>query len=317
MCQEAKPIRSVVLFEGQVKWIMERDTPEERLAAWEAITSIAFPDDEKNPFRPPSIPTDGSRLTPSDRVKRDVYNLFKDIIESRAVKNNGKVKDIKKVEAGRLGAEARIAKRAESEAENNPLPIENPKIAEEIRVPKKRGLSETVQDRRVRSGASESVMEGSCKPNIPIGFRKNNNLSATDIERIAQWNAAIPDAAALKAYLKKNYMYQNKSLVCSDAFCEFAYQKLAKVDGWRSTRDGSALNDIRTAIHWMSIDYTKKNGEIRRVEEEERQKDADADFKRMSAEADRINPSELADKERKRRRKAEKEALQKIMRGEL
>ena len=48
MCQEAtKPVRRVTLYEGQVRFIMERETPEERLAAWETVAAIAFPPDEE------------------------------------------------------------------------------------------------------------------------------------------------------------------------------------------------------------------------------------------------------------------------------
>ena len=42
---QSETVRSIVLDEGRVDWIMERATPEERLAAWDVLVAVAFPDD--------------------------------------------------------------------------------------------------------------------------------------------------------------------------------------------------------------------------------------------------------------------------------
>ena len=75
---EQRHIRSIVLDEGQVDWIMERETPEERLAAWDTLVAVAFPEDPSLPYEPPQVKR-GTRLTPVERTKRDAYNIFKGI----------------------------------------------------------------------------------------------------------------------------------------------------------------------------------------------------------------------------------------------
>ena len=71
-------IRSIVLDEGQVDWIMERETPEERLAAWETLVAIAFPEDDSIPYEPPNW-RKGDKLSSIERTRRDAYNIFKGI----------------------------------------------------------------------------------------------------------------------------------------------------------------------------------------------------------------------------------------------
>ena len=58
MCKEANKVRSIPLLEGHARWIMERETPEERLAAWETLVAIAFPPPYELPYVPPSLPVD-------------------------------------------------------------------------------------------------------------------------------------------------------------------------------------------------------------------------------------------------------------------
>lgn len=310
MCQAAKPVRSVVLFEGQAKWIMERETPEERLAALEAILAIAFPPDEEHPYVPPPLPADGSRLSPCDKTKRDVYNLFKDLIESRAMRTNGKLKDLKKVEAGRLGAAMRFAKRGESSTAAEPLETETDVEVESPQV-------DDMQSPATPSPVMPTPIAEDDFSGFVAGGNGKVNLTKSDKMKIAGWDKKIPDAKALQEYLKTNYLFQNKKLVMTDEFCEFAYQKLAKIDMWISRRDNRPFNDIRHAVYWMSLDYMKKAGEIRRAEREEKRKDLEADLEMKNTMYSQQSPSEIATIERKRRRAAEKEAVSKIIKGEL
>lgn len=78
MQNDQRNVRSIVLDEGQVDWIMERETPEERLAAWDVLVAIAFPEDTALPYEPPKVKK-GSKLSPVERTKRDAYNIFKGI----------------------------------------------------------------------------------------------------------------------------------------------------------------------------------------------------------------------------------------------
>ena len=77
MSLDKKTPRSVLLFEGQARWIMERETPEERIAALEVLMAIAFPN-EGEEYKPPKSPK-----TNIGKVQRDAYNIFKDFSESR------------------------------------------------------------------------------------------------------------------------------------------------------------------------------------------------------------------------------------------
>lgn len=283
MCQAAKPVRRVTLFEGQVKFIMERDTPEERLAAIETIFAIAFPPDEEHKYVPPALPTDGSKLSPCDRVRRDVYNFLKDVLEKQAEKDIVK-KDPKKAEAGRLGALARFGDRGSSSC-SDAMP------------PKTKRKAAPVVPKPIEEDDFEGYESGSS--------RNKRILTASEKAEIAAWDEKIPDAKALQEYLKQNYMYQNKSLVITDSFCELAYQKLAKIDRWISTKDRRPLHDIRHAIHYIALDYIKTSGQIRRVEKEERQKDMQADF------SDGPDYAAKVAEDRKRMKQLEREAAKK------
>lgn len=300
MCREAKPIRSVVLFEGQVNWIMERETDEERLAAWETLIALAFPTEE-NKFEPPAKATKGNALTPCERVKRDVYNLFKDVIESRASKGGGKAKDIKKVEAGKLGAAVRYATgRGESSTSST-----------DIETSEQRGIIER------DDGTPQDVIYDDFQRDVAGEYKYNQKLTSEEKEIIKKWDATIPNAGALREYLEKNYFYQNRKTILKLEFCEFAFHKLAKIDRWISTKNKRPLRDIRQAIHYIALDYIKKEGEIRRITEEERRKDIASEFETKTTIYGQQTASDLATIERKRRRAAEKKAMDKIIKGEL
>ena len=293
MCCESKPIRCLTLFEGWVKWIRELDTAEERLAAWETFGAIAFPEDESRPYEPPPLPTNGSKLSVCDKVRRQVYNLFKAVIESNAIKNSWKGKDQKKVEAGRLGAAIRFGRNGES---STVVTSSEPEVGA-----KPTSLDVTRQE--------EAIVNRSYTP--------RRRLTADDKEKIAEWNRTIPNASALQEYLRRNYMYQNTALILTPEFCEFAYHKLANIDKWISTRDKKPFNDIRNAIHYLALDYIKKSGEIRRAEKEEKRLDMEADFEMQTTLHSKQSPSDIAEKERKRRMDAEQKAMEMILKGEL
>jgi hypothetical protein len=88
MQQDSTGDRKLILNEGIVDWIMERDTPAERLAAWDTIVAIAFPE-EGVEYVPPTKAPRGKILSVEDRVRRDVYNLFAGVLKG----NTGVVED--------------------------------------------------------------------------------------------------------------------------------------------------------------------------------------------------------------------------------
>lgn len=316
MFGEPRPARSLILFEGQVKWIMERETPEEKLAAWEALTQIAFPQDEDSPFQPPPLPVNGEKMSPCDKAKRDVYNLFKDIIESRAVKYNGKLKDIRKVEAGRLGAAVRYGRRMDSSDDSGVVDLEEDAIVTET------NASDMQKEKKAPTARIANLPQSIAEDdfsniNVAGKRRDRRTLSKEDKEAIAEWDRKIPDADALQQYLQKNFLHATRATAIKPEFCQYAYHKLAKVDRWISTRDNRPLRDIRIAVHYIALDYIKQLGEVKRVEEEERRKNIESEYNLKTAEQNQQMQTELAAIERKRRRKAEREATEKIMKGEL
>ena len=294
MCRQATESRNLVLFEGQVKWIMERATPEERLAAWETIAAIAFPQGYELPYEPPKPNADGSPLSPCDRVRRDVYLMFKDIIESFHWEKYGEVKDPRKVKAGVASAIARETRRAESStAEDSdsvdvsalgtmPLPPSNP-----------------------QNMNSAEAFGGTPRGNF-------GKLTADDLRQIAKWRWKFPDAKLLKKYLDENYMFPNRKLVCTESFCDYAFVQLEN-SNWCSSRNGKPLMKLDFAIHWLAVDYTKRVGDIRRLEQEEKRKDMETDLAIQNTEISQLSPEDFAAIERKRRRQAEKEAMRKLM----
>lgn len=296
-----------------MKWIMERETPEERLAAWETVLKIAFPNECELPYAPPQTPSDGSRLSPCDRARRDTYNMMGDFIKSRMWELPMLGKDKRKVAAGRLGAAIRYGMESDSTADDvktfeQPLPTLMPST------PLLLG-----QD---KNNSSPHVSRADMRAEDDAEYLRRKKvdetkLSQRDREKVAEWDAKIPNAAALKEWLERNYLYQNRSLVCSDMFCEMAYNQLAIENHWISYKTGHAMTDIRNAIHWMAIDYLQKSRQIQRAEEEQHRLDMESEFETKVAHAAQQSPQELATIERKRRRLAEKQAMEMIVKGEL
>lgn len=310
MCRECKQVKSLVLFEGQVRWIMERETPEERLAAWETLTAIAFPNPYELPYEPPQIPIDGSPMSPCDRVRRDTYYMFSDIIKCQYWEQFGSIKNRKKVAAGMLGAAVRYGK-MESTAEE-PFQESNDFMPQEQEQPKPVQVESKYPTLTPRDEMAEET------PYFSEKFLKIRHLlTEYDKKKIDEWNKKIPNAAALKEWLDRNYFQTNKRFVCSDTFCEYAYQRLAREDNWCSYKTRHVMNNLANAIHWMAIDFQRKSNEIRRAEEEEHRKDVESDFATKTMVVSQQTNEDIADMQRISSRKAEREAMEKILRGEL
>ena len=305
MCRESRQVKNVVLFEGHVRWIMERATPAERLAAWETLAAIAFPNDYELPYSPPELPVDGTPLSPCDRVRRDTYNMLSDFFTSRVWEQSGRIKDQKKSAAGKIGAATRYGMGGSSDS--TAFVDEFPKVQIVPQTQRESGITMTPRD--VKAEETDR---------FAVRYQKiEKGLTEEDRKKIAEWQAKIPNPAALKEWLNRNYMYQNRNVVLSDTFCTIAYSKLALEDRWVSYKSGHAMQDIRNAIHWLAIDYIRKSREIKRVEEEEHRKDLESEFETKSLQASQMSNEEIAALERKRRRQAEREAMEKILRGEL
>ena len=313
MSGKDRQVKSIVLLEGQVRWIMERDTPEERLAAWETLAAIAFPNDYELPYQPPELPSDGSPLSPCDRVRRDTYYMLCDFFSSRLWEQTGRIKDQKKVAAGKRGAAARFGmywgsdstavaeEPPPADSRSNEL-IESPQPIPIVQMP-------TLLPKDLRAEETEYFSDRLRK----IG----KGLTEVDKKKIAEWHKKFPNAAALREWLDRNFLYQNRNVVCTKEFAEFAYTKLALEENWVSYKTGHAMKDIRNAIHWIALDYIRKSREIRRVEEEEHRKDLESEFETKSLVASQMSNEDITALERKRRRQAEREAMEKVLRGEL
>ena len=272
----------MLLFEGQARWIMERETPEERIAALEVLMAIAFPN-EGEEYKPPKSPK-----TNIGKVQRDAYNIFKDFSESRMWEWPGENQ-----------------KKIVSEAHGTRIQNTEPMFA--LPLPPNLLPADPTAEEAEAERMYEALVEQ----------KKNIKLSPYDKEKIAEWNKKIPNSAALKEYLERNYMFANRNLVCSQEFCDYAYNRLANQDMWISSKTKHPLKDLKYAIHYMAIEYMKISGEIRRAEQEEHKKDLDTEFAIQASEDEHRSPSELADIERRRARRAEKEAMEKILKGEL
>ena len=273
MSEQTTEEKCIVISEGQIAWIMERDTPEERLAAWEVFAAIACPD-EGTQYEPPKQTRNGVKLSKLDRVKRDAYNVFRGI--------------------------------------------------QRVTMP---GIT------RMRFQSGESSVSGESTATNPISpnytmdeptFGRSNGrrgsridyskLTPEDKAAIANWDKQIPDPKALKEYLDKNYLYQNRLFVQTDEFCAYAFN-LLKGQRWISTRTGKPLVSLVTAIFYIALDYKQKNDKIKRIEMVEHAKDVKTEFEVLTTEQEMQTPSDLAAIERKRRRIAEKELEEKYLKG--
>lgn len=317
MCREGKPDRSVTLYEGHVRCIMELDTPSERLAALETVFAIAFPPEEDKPYYPPELPTDGSKLSVEDKARRLAYNIFNGLIRYQGKKGDSRIKDKKKVEAGRIGAQIRwgdssvsVVDASTSGAENKSAEDDNAFCTAVKETGRELGIARQTAPKAVEEDDFTSGYEAG-------GYRYKRELTKAEKEAIAEWDKKIPNAQALQEFIKKNFLYATRGTALKPEFCEFAYHKLAKIDRWISSRDRRPLRDIRTAIHYIALEYNRQLGEVERAEKEEKRKNMEAEFQMKNTELSQMSATDLADLERRRRRQAEKEAAAKIKKGEL
>ena len=284
---------------------MERETPEERLAAWETLVAIAFPPPYELPYVPPSLPVDGKKLSKCDRVRRDTYNMVSDFINSRCWEiQDGK--DRKKVAAGRLGASVRHWKIGSSDSSSA---VEKKTESPKQECPTSSSAPTTITP-------ADNIAEDD-DWYIPSIRQSKKEVSERDRKRIDEWHKKIPNAAALKEWLERNYLFQNKKLVCSKDFCEFAYNQLAVERNWTSSKTGHALTTIQNAIHWMAINFMKMENHIKRAEKEEHRKVLESEFATKVSDVSQMSSEEIEELEHRRRRMAEKEAMDKILKGEL
>ena len=319
MSEKDKQVKSIVLLEGHVRWIMERETPEERLAAWETLAAIAFPENPYElPYTPPQKPFDGSRLSPCDRVRRDTYNMLADYINSRMWEADCSGKNPKKVMAGRIGAAVRHGKYGSSSTSSEDYDVEKEEQTLDAPIADKPEHIQKEEQIEKRITMTPLDMTAEESGYFSEQYRKiEPTLTDRDKKKIADWHKRIPNAAALKEYLERNWVFQNKTLVCSEQFCQYAYNKLAREGNWVSTRDKHALSNISSAIHFIALDFDKKIHEIKRAEAEEKRKDIESEFETKASLASQMTNEEVADMQRISSRKAEREAMEKILRGEL
>lgn len=320
MSGKDRQVKSIVLFEGHVRWIMERETPEERLAAWETLAAIAFPENPYElPYKPPQVPLDGSVLSRCDRVRRDTYNMLADFINSRVWEGDGRGKNPKKVFAGKVGAAIRHGKygSSSSTAYDDDSTTSGYSCEDVVKPPPSQStpMQESVQPHITMTPLDERAEETEY---FSERYRKiEPTLSARDKTKIAELNKKFPNAAALREWLDRNYFQGNKHLVCSEQFCAYAFQRLAKDANWISYRTNHVINNLLTVIHWMAIDFQRKSNEIRRAEEEEDRKNKESEFESRVQAVSQMSNEDIADKERISARRAERRAMEKILRGEL
>ena len=67
----------------------------------------------------------------------------------------------------------------------------------------------------------------------------------------------------------------------------------------------------------MAIDFQRKSNEIRRAEEEEERKNKESEFESRVQAVSQMSNEDIADMERISARRAERRAMEKILRGEL
>jgi hypothetical protein len=296
---------------------MELDTPSEKLAALETVFAIAFPPDEDRAYVPPELPSDGSKLSKEDKARRLAYNIFNGLIRYQGKKGDIRTKDKRKVEAGRLGAYTRWGDSSASTVddfsrERFQQTRDDAEVSNEAEIEKKE-IIKFAKDSPPQAIAGDdfsSVYEAGA-------YKYKKELTKAEEEAIAEWDRKIPNAQALHGFIEKNFLYATRPTAIKPDFCEFAYNKLAKIDRWISSRSNRPFKDIRAAIHYIALDYKKQLGEAERAEKEERRKNMEAEFQMKNSELSQMSATDLADLERRRRRQAEKEAAAKIMKGEL
>lgn len=340
----AKPERNVCIWEGWARWIAERDTTEEKLAAYETIMAIAFPEDESSPYTPPPKPTDGSKLSRCDLIRRDVYNQWHGVIEKKTGVVNQKTKSQVRAEAGRLGAAKRwgqryrddstsgdstvlISEEVSSDYASDISSIEPPKIAPQASTPTT-PLKPTTKEDIVVVGGNTALRVPKPSPLPQDGlletlepYRKPNRyeaqLSEGEKAQVATWRKKFPDAKALQNWIAKSWRLPNRKIATSDNFCNYAFAVLDEERNWCGALNHRPITNLGTTLHWLVITYMRQCAEIevatKKIEREKRE----ADFDERVSLANQNSPEEVADRLRKERLDAERDAMERIMRGEV
>lgn len=296
---------------------MELDTPSEKLAALETVFAIAFPPHEDKPYVPPELPADGGKLSKEDKARRLAYNIFNGLIRYQGKKVEGRIKDKRKVEAGRLGAYTRWGDSSASR-----YAITKDEIGEDSNTEGDELEKHVKEDEKPGSVTKQTIPQAVAEDDFSSiyeagRYRFNRDLTKEEKNAIAEWDRKIPNAQALLEFIKKNFLFATRATALKPEFCEFAYHKLAKIDRWISSRDKRPLRDIRTAIHYIALEYKRQLCEVELAEKEEKRKNMEAEFQMKNTELSQMSATDLADLERRRRRQAEKDAAAKIMKGEL
>lgn len=304
MSREDRPDRALTLYEGHVRCIMELDTPAEKLAALETVFAIAFPSDD-TPYEPPEIPKDGSTLSAEDKARRLAYNIFSGLIKFHGKKGESRIKDKKKVFAGKMGAVTRWGESSIGDSSTDAM--ESTVMSDDSS-----GQSTVVPS---QNQSRQPIIHTDDYSSMLPGWRYKYKKELTEEEKaaISDWDRKIPNAQALHDWIENNFFHNTRNIARTMEFAEFAYNQLAKTDRWISTKYNRPLKDIKLALHYIALSYQRQRTEVKCMEIEEQNKLREASMNLRDSE----HSQDLADLERKRRRQAEKAAMEKILRGEL
>ena len=287
--------KRIVLTEGQVQWIAERNTPEERLAAWDAITELmigALAYDMPVPY----VGNDAC-----GRTKRDSYLLFKDSIRTNDCDLQMQGKNPRRVAAGLAGASKRYGKQYGSSSTS----VTDSSLSGEIAdcPPEQK----TSKEEKLQAHSIPSQIVNDDFTSWAAGdSQKLKELTEADKKRIEELDKKFPDATSLQKYLESTYFLPNKTLVTSIAFCEYAWVTLAQEQRWVYQKTKKPIRNVNTAIHWLAIRFMELEGDIKRATVIEKKKDIETDFALKVAQQERVDERELAARERVERIKAER-----------
>lgn len=337
------PERKVCVWEGWARWIDERSSPEERLAAYETIMAIAFPKDEENPYQPPEVPNDGSHLSRADLTRRDVYNQWRGIIEhnsSRCPIGSDSPIRVELVTSGLsdtcgdkvvIGMESSDIDGSDSDSvvtDHEEVEVDSygdsaveQKPRRKSREAKRNGSLSIVerQEKERKEGDSNPLVSSAMSEFVQAHnpMARAMNLTKYDKAKIAEWNVKIPDAEALHRWIKENWAFPNGDVALSENFCSYAFNRLAKESNWCSSKTGKPFTTLHNVLHWLVIDYKQQVANLKSADKKIERELAQSEFDDKAAATGRMSPEELATLERRKRKAAEREAFARIKRGEV
>lgn len=321
--------RKFTFWEGWHNYIADLATDEERLAAYETITAIAFPKDENVPYMPPAQPTNGNPLSPADRVRRQVYHFTHGIIVTGSSINGktGTVKDPVKVMCGKQGGRPRRRDFGDSTDESFPdndfMPPEPTPLSLRTEPPAHLSPSDPSEDSIPQLSPSKPA--DMAEPPVDIGDTPSRvwnghyyqRLTPQQQARIAQWNHDIPDAEALQKWIKRNLASANLSAYSNSMdLCEYAYNELAHTYQWVSSKSHRPFTSLAPTLAYLAQSFAQQQ---QRQELSKRKLNA---LEQQSAleigelTAQNKSSSDIAALERKRRRQAERAAAAREMQKE-